>query len=82
MKKFPVDITHFIENGNWIFAKTYASTWPQRGQDRSLYRGYLKVFIGQSISYKRSEDFLSPLKIVSASSSGKSLDQRQLKLPV
>jgi hypothetical protein len=28
MKKFPSDIKHFVENTNWIFAKTYASTWP------------------------------------------------------
>ena len=28
MKKLPADINHFVENADWIFAKTYASTWP------------------------------------------------------
>jgi len=28
MKKFPEDLKKFIDSENWVFAKTYASTWP------------------------------------------------------
>ena len=28
MGKFPEDIKEFINNTEWIFAKTYAKTWP------------------------------------------------------
>jgi len=28
MTQFPADLIHFIDNVYWIFAKTYADTWP------------------------------------------------------
>jgi len=28
MKKLPEDLKRFIDNVDWIFAKTYATTWP------------------------------------------------------
>ena len=27
-ERFPDDIKNFIDNAHWIFAKTYAKTWP------------------------------------------------------
>ena len=28
MKKFPDELRDFVNNSNWTFAKTYATTWP------------------------------------------------------
>ena len=28
MTQFPANLIHFIDNIDWIFAKTYADTWP------------------------------------------------------
>ncbi|MBD3413290.1 MAG: hypothetical protein GF421_02530 [Candidatus Aminicenantes bacterium] len=65
MKKFPKDLKEFIDSVDWIFAKTYASTWPhhyivRENVDKNLFiklvkhireHGYEGRFYHKKITY-------------------------------